>query len=328
MSPDFLPIATGNDLPENAPPPLENTTSLPVDAAVANLADALTDDDHDPTFVRIGTITSISDPLAHNRVQTDISGTSWLSRTADASLRVADRVWLLQQGPVFIVGGRLSGTDAFTPLGAMVPYAGSSAAVPAGWLLCDGAAVSRTTYAALFAVISTTYGAGNGTTTFNVPSLTNRAPVGSGGTYTRGQTGGASTVVLTDANLSSHSHSLSGTASSAGTHNHDTIGSHTHGLSGSTSADSHSHSVGNQNSRSDILAGGGTTTASTGSGSTGSDGHSHSLSGSASSGGGHTHADDGSHSHSLSGSVGATGSDSAHENMPPFLAIPYIIRAL
>lgn len=54
------------------------------------------------------------------------------------------------------------------------------AAAPAGWLLCDGAAVSRATYAALFAAIGTNHGAGDGSTTFNVPDLKGRAPIGAG----------------------------------------------------------------------------------------------------------------------------------------------------
>ena len=53
------------------------------------------------------------------------------------------------------------------PAGMVAPYAGSNA--PIGWLLCDGAAISRTTYSALFKAIGTTYGAGDGSTTFNVP---------------------------------------------------------------------------------------------------------------------------------------------------------------
>lgn len=58
--------------------------------------------------------------------------------------------------------------DLIVP-GLVLPFAGSAAS--SGWLLCNGQAVSRTTYAALFAVIGTTYGVGNGTTTFNVPDL-------------------------------------------------------------------------------------------------------------------------------------------------------------
>ena len=60
------------------------------------------------------------------------------------------------------------GVSALMPTGTVLHFAGSSA--PTGWLLCDGAAVSRTTYATLFALISTTYGVGDGSTTFNVPN--------------------------------------------------------------------------------------------------------------------------------------------------------------
>lgn len=64
------------------------------------------------------------------------------------------------------------------PAGVIVPYGGSSA--PSNWLLCNGQAVSRATYATLFAIISTTYGTGDGSTTFNVPDLVGRVPIGSG----------------------------------------------------------------------------------------------------------------------------------------------------
>ena len=62
------------------------------------------------------------------------------------------------------------------PVGALVPYGGATA--PADWLLAQGQAVSRTTYAALFAALGTAFGPGNGTTTFNVPDLRGRLPVG------------------------------------------------------------------------------------------------------------------------------------------------------
>ena len=64
------------------------------------------------------------------------------------------------------------------PIGAIWPYAGADA--PGGFLLCDGSAVSRNRYAALFAVIGTLYGAGDGETTFNVPDLRDRFPMGAG----------------------------------------------------------------------------------------------------------------------------------------------------
>jgi microcystin-dependent protein len=70
---------------------------------------------------------------------------------------------------------------------------------PANWLIADGSAVSRSTFSSLFAVIGTQYGAGNGTTTFNLPDLRGRVPVGrNGGTFgTLAGTGGAETHSLT-----------------------------------------------------------------------------------------------------------------------------------
>ena len=69
-------------------------------------------------------------------------------------------------------GNNIVNTYLPAVVGAVVAFAGSTS--PAGWLLCDGSAVSRTTYAALFAVIGTTYGSGNGSTTFNLPNLIDR----------------------------------------------------------------------------------------------------------------------------------------------------------
>ena len=73
-------------------------------------------------------------------------------------------------------------------IGEVKMYAGSTA--PQGWLMCDGSAVSRNTYARLFEIIGTTYGAGDGETTFNLPDLRGRVVTGvgtlSGNTYTLG----------------------------------------------------------------------------------------------------------------------------------------------
>lgn len=86
----------------------------------------------------------------------------------------------------------------------------SGATAPPGWLIEDGAAVSRATYAALFAEIGTTYGAGNGTTTFNVPDSRKRVPVGLDASDadfdTLGKTGGAKTHTLITAEMPAHSH--------------------------------------------------------------------------------------------------------------------------
>ena len=83
-----------------------------------------------------------------------------------------------------------------------------TASAPSGYLVCDGTAVSRTTYAALFAIIGTTFGAGDTTTTFNLPNYTNRMPIGAGGTYALAATGGSATTTLITANLPSHTHSI------------------------------------------------------------------------------------------------------------------------
>lgn len=88
-----------------------------------------------------------------------------------------------------------------------------SSVPPSGWLARNGAAVSRTTYAALFAVIGTTFGAGDGVTTFNLPNSVNRVTVGAGGLYAVGATGGSK-----DASVIAHTHT--GTTVSAGTHSH------------------------------------------------------------------------------------------------------------
>jgi microcystin-dependent protein len=124
--------------------------------------------------------------------------------------------------------------DAYplVPTGSVMAFAGSTA--PDGWLLCNGAAVSRTTYANLWALISSTYGGGDGVNTFNVPDMRSRMPIGAGagtGLTSRAlaATGGAETVTIASGNLPTHQHTLS-----AHTHN---LGSHTHSLS------SHTHAI-------------------------------------------------------------------------------------
>lgn len=79
--------------------------------------------------------------------------------------------------------------------GIIIPW--GVASPPSGFLLCDGAAVSRTTYADLFAVVGTTYGVGDGSTTFNVPDLQDRCCQNESPTKTLATTGGANTVATT-----------------------------------------------------------------------------------------------------------------------------------
>lgn len=105
------------------------------------------------------------------------------------------------------------------PPGVIMPYGGTIA--PTGYLICDGSLVSRVVYAALYAVIGTFYGAGDGATTFAVPDLRSRVPVGAGTggagltNRTNGQMGGEETHVLTAPEMPAHNHVLTDPA-----HNH------------------------------------------------------------------------------------------------------------
>lgn len=115
-------------------------------------------------------------------------------------------------------GANLTGIEGI-PTGTITPW--SQASAPTGFLECDGAAVSRSTYAALFAVVSTTYGAGDGSTTFNLPDLTDKVAVHKSANKNFASTGGANTVTptgnvagstanatLSTAQLAAHSHNV------------------------------------------------------------------------------------------------------------------------
>ena len=133
-----------------------------------------------------------------------------------------------EQGWGELVNGNFDKIDAMSITGVVQLYAGSTA--PSGWLICNGQAVSRTTYAALFAVIGTTYGAGDGSTTFNVPNLVNKTVRGSN---SLGKTGGADTVTLSTANLPAHTHGAGSlSAKSAGGHTHNVMRSGSSGTNG------------------------------------------------------------------------------------------------
>lgn len=107
------------------------------------------------------------------------------------------------------------------PVGELAPFAG--AAAPTGFMICDGQAISRTTYSSLFAAIGTAWGAGDGSTTFNLPDLRGRTLIGAGtggGLSARflATTGGAETHLLTAAESGSPSHNHSQNA-----HNHGDV---------------------------------------------------------------------------------------------------------
>lgn len=162
-------------------------------------------------------------------------------------------------GTVSVAGG---GTGASTPLGALaailpigliLPYAAATA--PTGFLLCFGQNVSRTTYAALFALLSTTYGAGDGSTTFGLPDLRGRFVAGKddmGGTAagrltaaggvagtTLGATGGNQLSILSTANLPAHTHGVGTLVNGVQSADH----THSINLNSGTESAAHSHSA-------------------------------------------------------------------------------------
>ncbi|MCK9250023.1 MAG: tail fiber protein [Solirubrobacteraceae bacterium] len=128
------------------------------------------------------------------------------------------------------------------PVGTVNDFAGTS--VPAGWLLCNGQAVARATYSALFTLIGTTYGPGDGSTTFNVPDLRGRATVGAGqgpGLTNRplGTQFGAEAHQLQTGELPPHNHS--GTTAGDGAHGHSASqATHSH----TTAVQAHNHGAG------------------------------------------------------------------------------------
>jgi len=139
--------------------------------------------------------------------------------------------------------GTLQGLDlglTQLPIG-LGPLPWPSATPPAGWLLCRGDAISRITYKSLFEVIGTTYGAGDGSTTFNLPDMQQKFPLGKAAAGTGATLGASGGAIDHTHSGGSHTHTIS----SDGTHIHNipTSGTHTHDLAALTTSITNNSSI-------------------------------------------------------------------------------------
>ena len=147
------------------------------------------------------TATGVTDTGALSAASLSVSGAATFSTSptaptptvGDSSTKVATTAF------VSSINSVMSGTIQMWP----------TASAPTGYLVCNGTAVSRTTYSALFAIVGTTFGVGDGSSTFNLPNYQDRMPIGVNTIAASvGATGGSATTTLTVPNLPSHSHSI------------------------------------------------------------------------------------------------------------------------
>jgi microcystin-dependent protein len=213
-------------------------------------------------------------------------------------------------------------TTTEMPTGSVITWVGAPSTPPSGWLLCDGAAVSRSTYSDLFAITSTYFGAGDGSTTFNLPDFRGLSLVGavsanlgvavgntSGGkvwTYgsadpftalTHSSDNALHTHTFTDDTQGGHTHTINH-STTATNQNETDAGGHSHTYTATPSTTGHSHTVGSTGAASGTVSVSITsTTVSVGAAShthaggsiTGGNSHTHSVTESVSSSGNHAH---------------------------------------
>lgn len=184
------------------------------------------------TIQKNGTVLPISNKTVNVTVPTKTSdltndgasGTPFISSIPIAStsqlggIKVGANLTIAGDGTLSAVGGGGGGTVSDTlPIGSVVEW--YSDYVPDNWLICNGQAISRTVYSDLFAVLGTKYGSGDGTSTFNLPDMKSRFPVGynSGDTDFNelGKLGGSKTQ------STSHTHTIAGHSHTVNAHRHD-----------------------------------------------------------------------------------------------------------
>ena len=127
----------------------------------------------------------------------------------------------------FGAAAKQSSSAVEVPTGSITRWCGAADGYPSGWLACDGSAVSKVLYAALYGLIGDTFGSAG--TSFNLPDYRRRTSVGAGGTRppgslgpgtSLGDTGGAETVALTVGQMARHAHGIDLSLESAGAHSH------------------------------------------------------------------------------------------------------------
>lgn len=253
-------------------------------------------------------------PASDKVIVSDADGNASWTKIVNANVDTSAGIQFSKMetgSPNQIVRANPSGVGEFAylavdvPIGTVIPYLFPSP--PVGFLVCDGSSLSRTAYADLFALannagmIGTMFGAGDGSTTFTLPDLRGRTPIGSGQgagltDRTLGAAGGAETHQLSQSELPQHSHTGSGNTGTTNTdHTHSTgigqgFATHVPGTA-TTQGGSGAPTVTN------VV----TTTAGMNS--------------------------NASHSHSFSFTTSNAGSDGSHNNMQPWIAVNYIIKA-
>ena len=258
-------------------------------AAVANIADHLAMSSPNITGGTISGITDLAVADGGTGASTAANALTNFGLTATAAeINTLDNI-------------NTAGNFGLVPSGGIIIWSGSATAIPTGWLLCNG--------------------------TSGTPNLMDRFIVGAGSTYAVGAMGGAATVALSEANLPSHQHAVninSGTQSANHTHGGST--GNTSGLTGTVYGISESFAASGQAdgvfSKGAAYSVGGTpqnTDVSNGS-RFAFDGNSHSH-------GFNTGTESANHSHNVSGSTGLIGSGTAHNNLPPYFALCYIMKS-